>query len=464
MYNYSDIKYDKDWYKDVYEKFLAQDWNVLKKEGGTTSWVVNKYLKYTTSHGRTKINPLVFVSGSGPFLIDEDDGIYLDFGSGIYVTNLGHSHPKVCEAISIEAKKLMNCHDYLTPVKATYFEKLSHASGGEFDNIHLYDNGTTAVEFAIKTARAITGKYEIISCFSDHHGKSAGSASLGRISSIDNTSRLPGYYLVPRPNPFRPIWVDDKGLIDIDAYFNFYDLFIKESTTGQIAAFIIEPIQGWGGCIIPPDDFFPKLKKFCNERGMLLIVDEVLTGCGRTGKWLCTDHWNVQPDIVLMGKGIGNGFPMSAMLTSSEYSDTLSKLSPSTTYGGNPMACGAGLATLEVYEEEKIIDNSTQIGANLLAGLMVLKDKYTFIGDVRGKGSLLAIEFVKDRISNEPFNEVTELFYNECLKRRLIPGIPVVNLIRIAPTLNVDDILVNHALSIMDESLNIVSEKIAELK
>jgi 4-aminobutyrate aminotransferase-like enzyme len=455
MVDYRHIKYDQDWFKETYDKFFNQDIDVDSNE--KSSQIINQCLNYTSSHGRTKIKPLAFDIGSGPFLSDVDDNVFLDFGSGVYVTNIGHCHPKVSQAISIEAQKLMNCHDYITPVKAAYFEKLSNQFEGVYDNIHLYDNGTTAVEMAIKAARAITGKYEIISCFSDHHGKTAGSASLGRLSSIDNTARLPGYYLVPRPNNYRPLWVDSDGVIDTDQYLSFYDLFIKESTTGNVAAFILEPIQGWGGGIMPPDDFFPKLRKFCDERGILLIIDEVLTGCGRTGKWLCLDHWDVKADMLIMGKGIGNGFPIAAMITTSNYAETISKIGPSTSFGGNPMACGAGLATLEVFQDESILENSTIVGDYLLNELLKLKSKYSFIGDVRGKGCLLIIEFNDAGLSGEM---ITSLFYHECINRKLIPGIPVINLIRIAPPLIIDKAIMDHAITTIRDCLDIVLKKI----
>lgn len=457
MYNYNSIDYDSYWYRDMYDDFRMQS---SKYSTRTKSKViVESAFRYTSSHARTRIDPLVFSRGSGPFLKDVDDNVFLDFASGIYVTNLGHSHPKIAEAISIEASKLMNCHDYMTPVKAAYLEKLSGRTNNIFDNIHFYDNGTTAVEIAIKMARSITGKHEVVSFFTGHHGKTAGSASLGRLTANHGVSRLPGFYLLPHPNPYRPIWMKQDGSIDVDAYISFYELFLKESTSGQIAAFIIEPIQGWGGGIIPPDEFLPRLKKFCEARDILLITDEILTGCGRTGEWFCTDHWDTHPDITLLGKGLGNGFPMSAVLTHKKYSDAIERIGPSTTFGGNPMACGAGLATLEVFEDESFVGNSKKIGKYLLSGLTKLMEKYEIIGEVRGKGCLLALEFVKDRKTKEPFNEVLELFFRECLRRRLNPGVPVINLIRIAPPLIVDKEMVDCALSIMDESLEIVTDK-----
>tara|TARA_B110000116_G_scaffold266570_1_gene277515 strand:- start:92 stop:1270 length:1179 start_codon:yes stop_codon:yes gene_type:complete len=392
--------------------------------------------------------------------MDIDNNIFLDFGSGIYVTNLGHSHPKITKAISDEAKKLMHCHDYITPVKLAYFEKLASACGDRYTNIHFYDNGTTAVEFAIKAAREITGYQDIISCFGDHHGKSIGTASIGRISHLNDFQKASNFYMVPRPDCYRPLWVDNKGKIDVDQYINFYEVFIRESTSGNIAAFLLEPVQGWNGTIIPPDDFFPKLRKFCDSNNILLIADEVLTGCGRTGNWLCMDDWGVEADITILGKGIGNGFPMSAMLAKKDYSDAISRVGPSSTFGGSPMACAAGLSTLEIYSQDRVTENSRNIGNYLLNALYELKEKYQIIGDVRGKGCLLGLEFILDRNTKEPFCEASEKFFSECLKRYLIPGIPVKNLIRIAPPLITSIELASDAISIMDDVLNHITSEL----
>ena len=244
MYSFKDIPYATDWYREAHLRFIKDQPLPLKQEN--TGRIAAQGFRHTTSHGRVALQEAVFESGCGSVLRDVDGNLFLDMGSGVYVTNLGHAHPKVAEAVARHARSLMNCHDYMTPVKAAFLEKLADAVGGDLGHIHLYDNGTTAVEFGIRAIRAITGKHEIISCFSDHHGKTMGSAALGRISPVIGPSRLPGFYLVPRPDPYRPIWVRADGSLDTEAYLDFYDLFIREATTGQVAAFILEPIQGWG--------------------------------------------------------------------------------------------------------------------------------------------------------------------------------------------------------------------------
>ena len=458
MYNFNDISYSQEWYKTSFEEFLA----TLKddRKHDKSSLMGERGYKYTTCHGRVNIDPVVFESGSGLVLKDVDGNCFLDFGSGIYVTNCGHAHIKISEAIARQVKTLMNCHDYMTPVKAAFLEKMAKTLGGDLTNIHLYDNGTTAVEFGIRAIRIITGKHEIISCFSDHHGKTMGSSALGRVSHVSGPTRLPGFYMVPRPDPFRPIWVKRDGSIDTDAYIEFYDLFIKESTTGNVGAFIIEPVQGWGGTIIPPPDFFPKLSEYCKSRDILLMTDEILTGCGRTGTWLCTDHWGIRPDITVLGKGIGNGFPMSALIVKEKYAWAMDKIAPTTTFGGNPMACAAGLATMEVIEDENILFRAENIGNKIINKLKELKNYHPIVGDVRGKGCLLGLEFVKDQETKEPLHEASAIVYEECMKRKLIPGIPVIHLLRLAPPLILHEKAMNVGISILDESITAAEKKL----
>ena len=275
--------------------------------------------------------------------------------------------------------------------------------------------GTTAVEAGLRTCRAATGKHEFISCFMDFHGKSGHAISLARMTKFSGPTRAPGFYMVPRPDTYRPWWVRGDGTLDTEKYLEFYDTFIRESTTGQVAAFVLEPIQGWGGSIIPPDDFFPKLKKFLEERDILLFADEVLTSMGRTGKFLAMEHWDVVPDVVTLGKGFGNGFPVTAMAVRTPYADAVDKIRASTSYGGNPMACAAALACFEVIEEENLLEHALHLEKIFTEIMNGWKDKYKIVGDVRAKGCLLGVELVKDKATKEPFDEAGKLVYQKAL-------------------------------------------------
>jgi len=353
---------------------------------------------------QVRLFPVVFEKGYGCTLTDVDGNVYLDFSSGIYVTTLGHCHPKVSEAVQKAAGTLMNCHDFTTPLKVKLLEKLMEILPDELGGVQLYDSGTTAVEAGLRVCRAATGRNEFLSCFGDFHGKTGHSVSLARMKPVYGATRAPGFYMLPRPNPYRPHFTKADGSIDTDAYLKFYDEFIVEGTTGQVAAIVLEPIQGWAGSIFPPDDFFPKLRSWCDERGILLFADEVLISMGRTGTYLAMEHWDTVPDVVTLGKGLGNGFPVTAMIVRKEYADTVETISASTSYGGNPMACAAALASIEAVQEEGLLENAKRLEEYFLKRLAQMHEEHPIIGHVRCKGCLMGIELVKDRQSKEPFD------------------------------------------------------------
>ena len=406
--------------------------------------------------------PVCFAEGYGITLTDVDGNRYLDFSSGIYVSSLGHCHPKVSEAIAHWANRLMNCHDFTTPVKEKLLEKLAQILPGKLNAVQLYSDGTTAVEAGLRAARAITGKQEFLSCFRDFHGKSMGAVSLAQMVRGDVLSygptRAPGYYMLPRPDPYRPLWAKPDGSIDTDRYIGFYEEFIREGTVGNIAAFVLEPAQGWAGSIFPPDDFFPKLKAFCEQKKILLFSDEVLAGMGRTGEWLCVQHWSVLPNIVTFGKSFGNGFPVTAMIVEEEHGDALNKISASSSYGGNPMACAAALASLEVIEEEHLLDNVRQVGQFFMKRLEKMKATHPIIGDVKGKGFLLGIELVKDKATKEPFAEAGKLVYQKAFRKGLA-WIPAGHILRMSPPLIMDEQYAGLGLDIIEESIGEVEKQ-----
>lgn len=347
--------------------------------------------------GQVKLFPVSFESGRGCMLRDVDGNEYIDFSSGIYVTTLGHCHPKVSEAIAKHAHNLMNAHDFTTPIKTELVEKLADILPGDLSGFQFYDSGTTAVEAGMRVLRAGTGKNELISCFYDYHGKTTGAVSLGHIrSSVYGAVRAPGMHMVPRPDTYHPMWQKADGTIDTDKYIAFYREYIDKGTVHDVAGFVLEPIQGWGGTVMPPDDFFPKLRALCDELGILLMADEVLTSWGRTGKWLCMEHWGVVPDVVTIGKGFGNGFPVTCVAVREEYKESFEAISASSSYGGNPMACAAALASTEVIEHEGLLEYAEHLGNIAQARMERMKEEHSIVGDVRAKGCLMGIELVKD--------------------------------------------------------------------
>ncbi len=402
--------------------------------------------------GQVKLHPVCFKEGFGVVLRDVDGNSYLDFSSGIYVTTLGHCHPKISGAVAKAAHTLMNAHDFTTPIKTELLEKLITILPPGVNGAQLYDSGTTAVEAALRAARAFTGKHEFISFYMDFHGKSGHSVSLAKMNKTNGASRAEGFFLAPRPDPYRPLFTRADGSLDTDAYIDFLGTFIDNATTGQVAAVVAEPIQGWAGSIVPPDDFFPKLRKLCDERGMLLIADEVLTSMGRTGKWLAMEHWDTVADISTLGKGFGNGFPVTAMVAREEIKESFEKISASTSYGGNPMACAAALASIEVIEEEGLLENAQRLERFFAARLQGMMAAHPIIGDVRVKGCLLGVELVKDRATKEPFDEAGRMVYQKAFRKGLA-WIPAGHILRLSPPIIMDEEVAGKGMEILEEAI-----------
>lgn len=454
-------KLSKDWWKE-----RAMTIPDIKTElPGPKSKVMHantaRYMKGLST--QVKLFPVCFEEGFGITLTDVDGNRYLDFSSGIYVTSLGHCHPKVSEAIAFWAKKLMNAHDFTTPVKEKLMEKMASVLPGRLNAIQLYSDGATAVEAAIRAARAITNKHEFISAYRDFHGKTLAAVSSARMNRGGTLSygptRAPGFYMVPRPDPYRPLWTKADGTIDTDAYIRFYEQFLTEGTVGNIAAFVLEPAQGWAGSIFPPDDFFPKLKALCEKHDILLYDDEILAGMGRTGEWLTLDHWNVIPDIVTFGKSFGNGFPVTAMVVREENGEALEKISASSSYGGNPMACAAALASIEVIEEEGILQNVREVGNSFIKRMNKMKEQHPIIGDVKGKGFLLGMELVKDKKTKEPFDEAGKLVYQKAFRRGLA-WIPAGHILRMSPPLIMDEKYAMVGMDIIEDAITEVEKEL----
>ncbi|RKY73538.1 aspartate aminotransferase family protein [candidate division KSB1 bacterium] len=408
-----------------------------------------QYMKGYSS--QVRLFPVAFASGKGYTLTDVDGNTYIDFSSGIYVTGCGHSHPKITEAVQRQVGTVMNCHDFTTEIKVKLLEKLVEIVPGDLSGIQLYSDGTAAVEAGLRAARAATGNLEFLSFWRDFHGKTLGAVSLALMSK-DKGMRASGFFLAPRPNCYRcPFKMDhpDCGIYCAD----FLEMVIDQETTGRVAAVVMEPIQGWAGSIFPPPEFIPKVREICNRRGILLMVDEILTGMGRTGKWFACEHYNVVPDIITIGKGLGNGYPVTAVVIREKYKDVLEKISASSSYGGNPVACAAALATIEVIEEEGLLDRSAKLGDFILRKLEEMKGRHPIIGDVRGKGCLFGVELVKNRENKEPFEEAGRLVYQKAFRKGLA-WIPAGHILRMSPPFIMPEEVAAKGLEILEEAID----------
>lgn len=447
---YDPTRYDVDLTR--YPKFVTE--TVPGPKSRDLHERMEKHLKGFSDHVR--LFPVAFEKGDGCLLEDADGNTYIDFSCGVHVTTLGHCHPKISEAVAVYAGRLMNAHDFASEIKVRLLEKLAETLPWDFTGFQFYDAGTVAVENGLRLCRAITGKQEFLTCFTDYHGKTGHAAGLSRTNPTSGPCRAPGFYMLPRPDVYRPWWTREDGSLDTEKYLEFYAAFIKESTAGQIAAFVLEPIQGWAGSVMPPDDFFPKLKTFLDRNGILLFADEILTGFGRTGKTLCMEHWDVAPDVVTLGKGFGNGFPITGLAVRNEYADAMGRFSAGNTYGGNPMACAAALASLEVIEEEGLLEHAVELENVFRKRTADWTRKYKTLGDCRVKGCLAGLEFVRDRNTKEPFRSAGESVYRKTCEKGVV-CIPAGSIVRISPPIVMpEDVLL--------KGLDIIEESIAEME
>ncbi len=376
--------------------------------------------------GRQRISQLAgiaFDHGQGATLTDADGNVFLDFFAGVAVASLGHAHPVMAQAIARQIARL-NVGTFATAERAEAFQLLSEAAPAGLRRAHLYSGGAEAVEAALRLARSVTKKHEVVSFWGGFHGKTGGVLGLIGDESKQGYGPLPGgQYVVPYADCYRcpfKLKYPSCGLYCVD----FARTQIKNSSGGALAAIIAEPMQGTAGNVIPPDDWLPAIKSIAHENGAMLIADEMITGFGRTGTMWAVEHSGTAPDIVTVGKGMGSGFPVSGILMGDAISTAEPFAKPSassSSYGGNPLAAVAVAETLKALKRERLIENARTVGARLLSKLLNLKEKYRFVGDVRGRGLLIGIDLVSDRESKRPMSRrVMERIFQEALKRGLL--------------------------------------------
>lgn len=441
-------EYDKDWAKVAADQVP----NIKVKPPGPRSRAIEKRSeKYMQGYSsQAHLFPVAFESGKGVILKDVDGNEYIDFSSGIYVTNWGHCHPKVTEAVVEYTRKLQNCHDFNTEIKTRLAEALVKITPGDLNNVQLWCEGSKCVEAALNVARAVTGKHEFIAFYNDMHGKTLGAQSLTTMTKVSGP-RAAGSFRVPFGNCYHcsfKLKYPQCGLHCVD----FIREAITELATNDVAAIVVEPIQGWGGSVIPPDDWLPKIRRLCDELGILLLVDEVLTCMGRTGKMFCVDHYNVVPDILTLGKGFGNGFPVTAVVYSDKFKEKMKGIKASSSYGGNPMACAATLACVEIAQEEGMLEHAMDLGNFILEKLKKIKARHPIIGEVRGKGCLFGMEVVKDRETREPFEAAANLIYKKAFEKG-VSWIPAKQNLRMSPPLIMTKEVAGKAVDLIEEAI-----------
>lgn len=379
-----------------------------------------------TSQSLTRTAPLVGVEEDGVWVKDIDGNVFLDFSSGIAVTNVGHRHPKVVEAMRRQMEKLMfiNSCDFYTLPQVELGERLFEITPGKFKKRAFFSNsGTEAVEAALKIAQWHTRNYYVISFIGGFHGRTMGSLQLtttGVAARRHFKGMMQGVFHVPYAYcyrcPFKQKY-PDCGLWCV-GYIE--EIMLKKVIPpDDLACLIVEPIQGAGGYIVPPDDYLPALAKLCKRNNIIMVIDEVQTGFCRTGKWWACEHWGVEPDIMTMSKAIAAGMPCGATVARAELMDW-DPNAHENTLGGNPVVCAAALAVLDILKTERLAENAANVGAYLLKRFRELAETHELIGDVRGKGLMVGIEFVKDRTTKEPARKERDAVLDGAFKRGLV--------------------------------------------
>jgi 4-aminobutyrate aminotransferase len=404
--------------------------------------------------------PFVMDHGRGTEVWDVDGNRFLDFEAGIAVASTGHSHPQVVKAIQDQTEKFIHISsDFYHEKWITLAEKLAEIAPWSGPSACFMTNsGTESVESAIKLARYHTGSTQFIGFLGAFHGRTMGAVSFTASKAHYKNGFFPlmnGVVHVPFPNPYRPVLQRRPGMGQGETVVAFIeDEILGRLMPGEdVAGVLVEPIQGEGGYIYPPDDFFPALRKLCDKYDILLIVDEVQSGMGRTGKWWAIEHYGVEPDILLTAKGIASGMPLGAMVTRKELMDW-PKGSHGNTFGGNPVSCSAALATIQLIEEQ-YLENTRVVGAYCKEALEELQAKHASIGDVRGKGFMLGVEFVQDRESKHPAESLRDDVVYKAFERGLLLLGCGKSVIRVTPPLSTTKSEVDEAMLILDEAISL---------
>jgi 4-aminobutyrate aminotransferase-like enzyme len=400
-----------------------------------------------------QLSELTLVEGRGCTLVDADGNEYIDFFAGVAVASLGHSHPRFVAALTSQIEKLA-VGSFTSEPRLQLMKRLAELAPGAVRRTQLYSGGAEAVEAAIRLAKAYTKKHEVVGFWGGFHGKTGGVIGLIGDEWKQKWGPLPaGTYLVPYADCYRcpfKLTHPECGMFCLD----FMRQTLKTTTAGMIAAILVEPMQGTAGNVVPPPEFLPGVQQIARECDAVLITDEMITGFGRTGMMFGCNHTGVEPDVMTIGKGFGNGFPVTGLMST----DAITAAEPfakpsasSSSYGGNPLAAAAALTTVETILDERLIENADRVGAFLLSELQRLQERYEFIGDVRGVGLLLGMDLVKNRQTKEPLSRaVSEEIFLAALRRGLLL-MGYFSRIRINPPLVLNEQEARDGVAILDE-------------
>ena len=404
---------------------------------------------------------IVVDHAKGCTIVDVDGNEYLDFIAGIAIGSVGHSHPHYVKRLSEQLGRV-TFGSFATETRARFLNLVRELLPEGITHIQLFSGGAEAVEAAFRLAKSVTKKFEFVGFWGGYHGKTAGTIGLLGGGYRNHQGPFPpGMHLSPYANCYRCPWnlkYPSCGLACAEHLRNV----MKNDTQDEVAAIILEPMQGTAGNVIPPDDFVQAVRDIADEFDALLIVDEILTGFGRTGTMWASEQFGLKPDVMTIGKGIGGGFPLSAVASSFERMSAKPFGEPSgssSSYGGNPLAAAAGLGAVEAILEDGLVENSARVGALMLAGLKELQEKYRFIGDVRGRGLMIGVEMVADRSTKAPLDKaITRALFHEALQRGLVT-MSYSQVIRINPPLVISEDEAMCGVDILDESFAAIARQ-----
>jgi 4-aminobutyrate aminotransferase len=413
--------------------------------------------------------PLVVESAHGSLVKDVDDNQFIDFAAGIAVLSTGSTHAKVVDAIKRQSEKFIHFSytDFYYENLVDLSERLISLTPGDFGKMVYYGNsGAEAIEAAMKLSRNYTKRPLFLAHSGSFHGRTMGALSLTASRPIQRKGSLP---LIPEvvhfpfPYCYRCPWRQTFPECDYYCIDYFKEQYLEKFVpVGDVAAYFFEPIQGEGGYVVPPPEYFKRME-FLRKEGVLFVSDEIQTGMGRTGKYFGIENFGVVPDVVTIAKGIASGLPLSATVARSSIMESWSPGQHASTFGANPVAVEAALATIDVIESEHLLDNARKLGRKALRRLLEMKERYEIIGDVRGMGLFIGIEIVKDKKSKKRGEEESREIMNRCFKSGLLVITAGRNTLRIIPPLNTSEEVLDEGLDILEEAISLVNKTAAKV-
>lgn len=421
-----------------------------------------KYDRYVMTSFTAGLEPVVIASAEGARVVDAAGRSYIDCYAGISVVNAGHGAPDVRRAAKEQIDRLIHCssYTYYTQPVADLAERLAEVTPGRLQKTFFANSGAEGIEAAMRLAKVYTGKHEFIALERSFHGR-----TLGTLSVTGNSSRktrggayASGVAFAPTPYPYRSLFGSDPETV-AERAAQAVEEVIRFHTSGDVAAMIVEPVMGEGGIIVPPASYLPRVKAVLDRYDILLIADEVQCGFGRTGKLFAIEHFGVEPDIMVMAKGIADGFPLSATIARAEIAHSFKPGEHLSTFGGNPVSCAAGLANLDMMLRDDLPGEAAQKGAYALTRLRALAERLPAIGEARGLGLMLGIELVSDRERRTPDASLARDVRRYCREHGVLVGVggSEGNVVRIQPPLVISTTDLDEALDVIGAGIESLS-------